>query len=64
MNTFRYFSLTFISLLILFTRAHAQENPSIIMHDTTAGPGEVVLQVDALDFIGDNGDIPAISFRN
>lgn len=36
-------------------------NPTIIMHDTVIAPGELLLQVDALNFIGDNGQVAAIT---
>ena len=38
-------------------------NPSIIIHDTVVSPGEILLQMDAFDFVGDNGQVSAISLK-
>ncbi len=40
-----------------------RDNPSIIIHDTVVGPGELLLQMDAFDFVGDNGMVSAISLK-
>lgn len=38
-------------------------NPSFIIHDTVIGPGELLLQLDALNFVGDNGQVSAITLK-
>ncbi len=63
MNFLKYFSVVLVFFIVYLNVALGQDNPSIIMQDTTSGPGEVVLQVDALDFTGDKGDVAAISFE-
>ena len=40
-----------------------RDNPAIIIHDTIVAPGELLLQMDALHFVGDNGQISAISLK-
>ncbi|MCF8351587.1 MAG: hypothetical protein K9H15_10490 [Bacteroidales bacterium] len=40
-----------------------QDAPTIEIHDTIVGPGELLLQVDALDFTGENGQVGAITLR-
>jgi hypothetical protein len=40
-----------------------RDNPVIIIHDTVVAPGELLLQMDALHFVGDNGQISAISLK-
>lgn len=40
-----------------------RDNPSVIIHDTVVGPGELLLQLDALNFTGDNGQVSAISLK-
>lgn len=42
---------------------HQKDSPTIVIHDTTAGPGELLLQIDALDFTGENGQVGAITLR-
>lgn len=42
---------------------HFDNEPEIIMYDTVVNPGVVQLQVDALNFVGDNGQISAISLN-
>jgi len=37
--------------------------PTIVMHDTIVVPGELLLQIDALNFTGDNGKVAAITLR-
>jgi uncharacterized repeat protein (TIGR02543 family) len=37
--------------------------PTIIIHDTVVAPGELLLQIDALHFTGDNGNISAITLK-
>ncbi len=37
------------------------DQPSVDIHDTTASPGDLLLQVDAFDFTGDNGQVAAIT---
>jgi len=44
-----------------FTNNTLDNEPAIIIHDTIAAPGELLLQMDALNFVGDNGNIAAIS---
>ncbi len=40
-----------------------RDNPSVVIHDTVIGPGELLLQMDALNFVGDNGQVSAISLK-
>jgi len=37
--------------------------PSVVIHDTVIGPDQILLQVDALNFLGDDGQIGAITLR-
>ncbi len=37
--------------------------PTLIIHDTTVAPGELLLQIDALNFVEDNGQVAAITLR-
>lgn len=46
----------------LFASNTKVNDPAIIMHDTVIAPGELLLQVDAFNFTGDNGQIAAITF--
>ncbi len=40
-----------------------ENDPTIIIHDTVVSPGVLLLQIDALNFIEDNGEIAAITLR-
>lgn len=40
-----------------------RDNPSVIIHDTITAPGEILLQVEAINFTGDNGLVAAITLR-
>jgi len=55
-------SLTGINYLVEGDQ-HQHDAPTIIIHDTIAGPGELLLQIDALDFTGENGQVGAITLR-
>ena len=44
-----------------FNNNSRDNEPGIIIHDTIAAPGELLLQLDAINFVGDNGNIAAIS---
>ncbi len=43
--------------------ADSRENPSVVIHDTLLGPGELLLQMDAFNFVGGNGQVSAISLK-
>ncbi len=54
----------FICMILFSSFAVAQsDTATIIMHDTIAEPGEVILQIDALNFTGDNGQVAAITLH-
>ncbi|MCF6169933.1 MAG: T9SS type A sorting domain-containing protein [Bacteroidales bacterium] len=38
-------------------------DPTIIIHDTVVAPGVLLLQIDALNYLGDNGQVAAITLR-
>ena len=42
---------------------NTNDDPSIIIHDTIAAPGILLLRVDAFNFTGDNGQIAAITLN-
>jgi hypothetical protein len=44
-------------------RTREKNQPTIIIHDTIVSPGEVVLQMDALNFVGNNGQVAAITLH-
>ncbi len=59
-----------VSILLLLSAVNKtfssnirDNDPTIIIHDTIAAPGELLLQIDALNFTGDNGDVAAITLR-
>ncbi len=58
------FMLIYSSILSknLFSVA-GRSNPSVVIHDTLVGPGELLLQMDAFNFTGDNGQVSAISLK-
>ncbi len=64
-----YFLVSFLLFTVSssFTFANgfttADNEPTILIHDTIAAPGELLLQLDALDFVGDNGQVAAITLR-
>jgi len=46
-----------------FSSTTRDNEPSIIIHDTVIAPGELLLQLDAINFTGDNGQIAAITLH-
>lgn len=72
MLLYKRFIFLFVCIFTLFViqnKAIAQEQairdgePTLIIHDTIASPGELLLQVDALNFNNDNGQVAAITLR-
>ena len=55
--------LLFSTLSNSFASQVSENEPSVVIHDTVITPGELLLQVDALNFTGDNGQIAAITLR-
>jgi hypothetical protein len=49
--------------VILASESDVTDEPTIIIHDTVVAPGEILLQIDALNFTGDNGSISAITLK-
>ena len=45
------------------TKVDVTDDPTILIHDTVVAPGELLLQIDALHFTGDNGNISAITLK-
>lgn len=69
-NFLIFFSTTFLIVLNLSifgqnnsSQNTQRDNPSVIIHDTVTAPGELLLQVEALNFTGDNGLVSAITLR-
>lgn len=67
----KIFAIVFFSLLQM-SLIYAQEGalfksrsltPSVVIHDTVIGPDQILLQVDAFDFVGDDGQVAAITLR-
>jgi List-Bact-rpt repeat protein len=60
------FFLILICLVINLPDSGAKntdDDPSVVLHDTVASPGILLLRIDANNFIGDNGQISAITFN-
>lgn len=61
------FPFIFLFFIVFFNigrcQANSGDHPTVIMHDTTASPGDLLLQIDAFNFTGDNGQIAAITLR-
>jgi len=57
------FLLIHTSTVSVFGSNSKDNEPTIVIHDTIASPGELLLQIDALNFIGDNGNVAAITLR-
>lgn len=52
-----------VSAQKIYQSDNVLDNPSIKIHDTIASPGELLLQIDALNFTVDNGSVAAITLR-
>lgn len=70
MQSLKYFLyITIATIFVFFGTGHAiadelrDNNPTIVIHDTIADPGLLLLQIDALNFVGDSGDVAAITLR-
>lgn len=72
MRLFKRFILLFIGISTLFitqNKSVAQDRtiqegePTFVIHDTIASPGELLLQLDAMNFIDENGQVAAITLR-
>ena len=60
---FLILSVSGINKTFAFAESSRDNQPTIIIHDTIAAPGELLLQLDALNFVGDNGQVAAITLR-
>ncbi|NQU31850.1 MAG: T9SS type A sorting domain-containing protein [Bacteroidetes bacterium] len=60
---FLFIGLTGQSSSLFPANDSPDNDPTIIIHDTVASPGILMIRVDALDFTGDNGQVSAITLR-
>ena len=67
-----FYLFSFCILALSMEKANAFPNsapnpsdntPTIRIHDTLIDPGELLLQMDALNFVGDNGQVAAITLH-